>query len=136
MGKQDEYFRGLNAGLQLAYRLLKDSNNKRGADIVGDEIRKRGLMKIRSPKSIKEIDEDSMIIKQRMYETFLCQTLMTLRDLYGFGSERCLRFMSRWNWKTSCMEIGLVKWEDYVNAISEELHIDVPTKAMEEGKLI
>ena len=45
-------------------------------------------------------------------------------------------FIDRWNLKTDCLDEKLVTWQDYIDAIKEELDIDVPTACMREEGLI
>lgn len=134
--KQKDYFRGLSSGLDMAYRILRDAGEKKAASLIGEEIRKRGKMPVNAPVTTKELEHGLIPMKQCLYETFLCQTLMVLRDEFGYGSVRGLRFLKRWNLKIDCMAIGLVNWKDYVEAISKEMNIDVPTEAMKLGGLI
>lgn len=134
--KMQEYNRGREQGLDMAYRLLRDAGCKEGADLVAEEIRKRGKVPVKLAVTQKEIDHGLQAIKWCMYETFTCMTLMVLRDEFGFGKKRCLRFLKRWAFKTDCMSEGLCDWADFVQAIRKELGIDVPTECMKEEGLI
>lgn len=131
--KQTEYHRGLNAGLQMAFRMLRDSGHKEAAELVAEEIRKRGVMRITPAVTLKELDHGAEKIEQRMYESFLCQTLMVLYDQFDFGRKRCLRFMDNWGLKTDCIHSHLVFWEDNIKWVKDVLDIDLPVQAMEEG---
>ena len=93
-------------------------------------------MPVKLAVTSKEIEKGLDHIKLCMYETFLCQSLMVLRDQFGFGKKRCMEFIDRWNFKTDCMSSGLVEWADYVATIKAELDIDVPTASMREEKLL
>ena len=134
--KMREYNRGRSQGLEMAYRLLKDAGETKAAALVADEIRIRGKMPVQLAVTSKEIEKGLDHIKKCMYESFLCQTLMVLRDQFGFGKKRCIDFMIRWNYKTDCMSSGLVEWADYVATIKQELDIDVPTVCMKEEGLL
>ena len=134
--KFDEYNKGRMQGLDMAYRLLRDAGEKKAADMVAEEIRKRGRMPVALPVTSKEIDHGLEHIHKCMYETFMCQALMVLRDQFDFGRVRCMKFIDRWNYKTNCMGSGLVEWADYVETIKEELGIDVPTACMKEEGVI
>lgn len=134
--KFDEYNKGRMQGLDMAYRLLRDAGEKKAANLIGDEIRKRGRMPVSLPVTTKEIDHGLEHIKWCMYESFMCQALMVLRDQFGYGTKRCKDFIKRWNLKTDCMGSGLVEWKDYVETIKEELNIDVPTACMREEGLL
>ena len=136
--KFNEYNKGRMQGLDMAYRMLRDAGNTEGADLIGDEIRKRGKLPAAAQLSVttKELTHGLEPIKWCMYETFMCQALMVLRDQFGFGQKRCMDFIKRWNLKTDCMSEMLVCWQDYIDTIKEELDIDVPTACMREEGLI
>ena len=134
--KLDDYFKGRQQGLDIAYRVLKENGDYRGCRIIEEEIRKRGKIGIPSAVTAKELEEASMQIKLCMYQSFLCQTLMVLRDEFDYGQKRCKRFVDRWNLKTDCMQDGLVTWKDQVEAIKAELDIELPTDHMELNELL
>ena len=134
--KQREYDRGRSHGLQLAMRILEDAGDKKGYELVRHEMKMRGAINLDVNLSLKEIETGMGAIKKCMYESFLCQSLMTLHDEFGFGKSRCERFIERWNLKTDCMGAGLVSWEDNVACVKEEIGIDVPTEAMKLEGLI
>jgi len=128
--KQREYDRGRSHGLQLAMRILQEAGDQKGFDVIKEEVLLRGRIKLDVNLSMKEIEEGLEPIKKCMYESFLCQSLMTLHDEFGFGKARCERFIKRWNLKTDCMGSGLLTWEDNVQCIKDELGIDVPVESM------
>ncbi len=132
----EEYNRGRMQGLEMAYRLLRDEGQKEAAEIIRTEIHKRGQLPVQLPVTTKEVDSGLEALKWCMYETFMCQALMVLHDQFDFGRIRCKRFIDRWNFKTDCLGQGLASWQDYIDAIKEELGIDVPTECMREEGLI
>ena len=136
--KFDEYNRGRMQGLEMAYRMLKEAGNNAGMELIGEEIRKRGKLprEAQLPVTTKELEHGLEPIKWCMYESFMCQALMVLRDQFGFGKSRCMKFIKRWNYKADCMGEGLVNWSDYISTIKEELDIDVPVACMKEEGLI
>lgn len=134
--RMKEYNRGRDQGLDMAYRLVRDAGEDKAAVVIAEEIRRRGRMPVKLAVTSKEIEKGLDHIKLCMYETFLCQSLMVLRDQFGFGKKRCMEFIDRWNFKTDCMSSGLVEWADYVATIKAELDIDVPTASMREEKLL
>lgn len=134
--KPSDYFRGRQQGLDIACRVLKENGDMKGVEIIREEIRKRGRMEIDTAATTRELEQASMQVKVCMYESFLCQTLMVLRDEFDFEQKRCKRFIDKWNLKTECMEDGLVTWRDQVDAIKEELDIELPTDNMKLGELL
>lgn len=134
--KQNDYFRGRQQGLDIACRVLKENGDTEGVKIIQEEIRKRGRMGISTAATTKELEEASAEIKICMYESFLCQTLMVLRDEFDFGQKRCKRFVDRWKAKEENLMDGLVTWKDQIQAVKEELKIEFPTDHMELRGLI
>lgn len=134
--KFKEYDRGRSHGLQLAMRIMQEEGNEEGYKRLKKEVWDRGLMVLNTNLTLKEMDSGLEQMKKCMYETFLCQTLMVLHDEFGFGRQRCERFMQRWKLKTDSMAGGLVCWGDYVQCIKDELGIDVPTTAIIENELM
>ena len=75
-------------------------------------------------------------MKRCLYETFMCMTIEVLHLRFGFGRKRCREFIKWWNIKTELLDEKIVTWQDYVDAIKEELGIDVPTECMRKEGLI
>lgn len=134
--RMKEYNRGRDQGLDMAYRILKDEGETKAAAIIQGEIKKRGKMPVKIAATSKEVAKAIDPIKKCMYETFMCMALMVLHDKFGFGKKRCLDFIGRWNYKSSCMEDELVSWADMIQAVKEDMGIDLPTEHMRMEKLI
>lgn len=136
MANMKEYNRGRDQGLDMAYRLLRDEGEMKAADIIQKEIRKRGKMPVKTSVTTKEMAQGIVPIRKCMYETFMCMTIMVLHDKFGFGKKRCLDFIGRWNYKSACLDDALVSWSDMIQAVKDELGIDLPTEHMRMEKLI
>lgn len=136
MANMKEYNRGRDQGLDMAWRLLRDAGNKEGAELIAGEIKARGKSPVKLAVTSKEIATAMAPMKWCMYETFQCMALMVLHDEFGFGKIRCQRFLKRWNFKTDCMSDGFVDWADQVEAVRNEIGIDLPTDCMKEEGLI
>lgn len=134
--KRTEYYRGLNSGLQMAYRMMRDAGLKDAENLIGEEIRIRGVMQITPSVTKRELEDGCDEIEQRLYESFLCQTLIVLHDAFDFGKTRCLRFMDNWNLKADQLRESLVSWEDNVTWVRKVLGIDIQTTAMERGGIL
>ena len=134
--KQTEYNRGRQQGLEMSCRLLSEAGDDFGVRVIQEELHRRGRLGISTAATTKELDEAAGPIKLCMYESFLCMALMVLRDKFEFGEIRCRRFLEGWRSKESCMEDGLVKWQEYVDAVKEELNITLPTEEMRKNELI
>lgn len=134
--KQTEYNRGRQQGLEMSCRLLAEAGDAFGVRIIQEEIHKRGRLGIPTAATTKELEEAAGPIKVCMYQSFLCMTLMVLRDAFDFGQTRCKRFVDRWKLKEACLKDGLVTWRDQVEAIKKELNIEIQTDAMRENELL
>lgn len=134
--KMQEYNRGRDQGLDMAWRLLKDAGNKEGMELIAKEIRFRGKVPINTYISHKEMEKAITPLQKLMYETFLCMALTVLHDEFDFGKKRCLRFLCRWADKTANMSEGYMNWADLVQVIKEELDIDVPTISLRQENMI
>ena len=93
--KMQEYNRGRSQGLDMARRLLEDAGETKAAALIAEEIRIRGKLPVQMAVTSNEINRGLEHIKLCMYETFLCQSLMVLRDQFGFGKKRCTDFINR-----------------------------------------
>lgn len=134
--KQTEYNRGRMQGLDMAYRLLKEEGQMEAAKIIETEIRNRGVVPIKTAATLRELDRAAEPYKQCLYETALCMALEILHVRFGFGHKRGMEFMRAWNLKTDCLTDKTVKWKEYVEAIRDEMKIDVPTEWMRKEKKI
>ena len=48
-----------------------------------------------------------------------------LHDMFGFGQKRCQKFMAGMDKASDYIDQGLAEWIDYVQAIKEELGIEL-----------
>lgn len=54
--------------------------------------------------------------------------LMSVNQLYGFGSKRLIRIMEKFNQTFECINAGTVDVNDFIQHCSEEFGIEVYTK--------
>ena len=52
-------------------------------------------------------------------------SVATLHDEFGFGTQRCDRFIKRFNKKAECIMDDMASWNDYIKTIKEELGIEL-----------
>lgn len=134
--KFNEYNKGRKQGLEMAHKILRDAGEEKAAELIADEIRKRGKLPVQLPLTSKELIEGIQPIKWCLYETFMCMTIEVLHLRFGFGKKRCREFLKWWNIKVEALDEKLVNWQEYVDAIREEVGIDIPTDCMKEEGLI
>lgn len=127
MAKRDDYMLGRSEGMAFALKIAKEG----GVEALEKEIRMRniwGLHQISVSK--KDLEEIKDKVTARTVSIVECVALLTLRDEFGFGRQRGLRFMERFEGKIQCV-IGdpadgqTVSLDDYVRAVQEEMGIKI-----------
>lgn len=119
MNKQREYGIGREDGLSLAYRIVREG----GIEALEKELKFRNVTGIHTSLAAKDLNKASEKIKEMTLDTFTILGIAVLHDEFGFGEKRCQRFIDRMNLKADCIIEDLATWEDYINAIKEELNL-------------
>ena len=121
MGKLDEYASGRADGLQMALKLVEAD----GMDALREEIRFRNITGINTVMCKKKTEKASIKIKEMTCDTILALTVLTLHDEFDFGKIRCERFIKRFNQKAECLMDDMMKWQDVIDTVREEMGIDL-----------
>ena len=121
MGKVDEYASGRADGLQMALRLVEES----GIDALKQEIKFRNITGINTVMCKKETEKAVEQIKAMTCDTILALSVLTIRDEFDFGKQRCERYITRFNDKTECLLGDMLKWKDVLETVREEMGIDL-----------
>lgn len=121
MNKMREYERGREDGLDLARRIVKQG----GIEALEKECRFRGVTGIHTSLARKDLDKASEKIKQLVSECCVIMAIAVLHDEFGFGQKRCQKFMAGMDKTSDYIDQGLAEWIDYVQAIKEELGIEL-----------
>lgn len=119
MAKISDYMSGRQDGLLLALSIVKDG----GVEALEEEIRYRNITGINTALSRKELNEAAEKIKERTVDTLTVLSVATVRDEFGFGKQRLLRFVERMNLKAECLLSDMVTWEDFIKDIEEDIGI-------------
>lgn len=119
MNKMREYEKGREDGLNLAYRIAREG----GIEALEKELKFRNVTGIHTSLAAKDLNKASEKIKEMTLDTFTILGIAVLHDEFGFGEKRCQRFMDRMILKADCIIEDLATWEDYINAIKEELNL-------------
>lgn len=119
--KINDYMAGREDGLLMALDIVK----KGGIEELEKEIRFRNVTGIRTPLAKKDLDKATLKIKQQLLDTVTVLSVATLHDEYGFGAKRCERFIARFNLKAECLVDDMASWDDYIQAIREELGLQL-----------
>lgn len=121
MNKMREYERGREDGLDLARRITREG----GLESLEKECRFRGVTGIHTSLARKDLDKASEKIKQLVSECCVIMAIAVLHDEFGFGQKRCQKFMAGMDKVSDYIDQGLAEWIDYVQAIKEELGIEL-----------
>jgi predicted transcriptional regulator len=99
-----------------------------GLDEARKELERRGVRQI--PLKMKDEDVLNLYQNERKNITACILTLAvsTLRDEYGFSTERVRRFIERFNLKAACIAEDYVSFEDLQESIHQEtgVYITLP----------
>lgn len=120
MGKLDQYMQGRTEGMELALRIVKD----KGIEELEKEIKFRSTSGISLNVTSKELTAASENIKEMMLKTFTVLSIASIHDVFGFGKKRCQKYMDRMNEGVGYLMQDMATWEDYANAIKEQIGID------------
>lgn len=127
-----DYHAGRARGLELALDIVK----KDGIEALEKEVQIRGRTGINSPVSLKDLTVALPPLRRLIQEAYTVLVIETLHTELGFGPKRVSKFMERFYLKQECLVDGVVEWQDYIDAMYDEMGIQVETGAMEAEGLI
>lgn len=127
-----DYHAGRARGLELALDIAK----KDGIEALEKEVQIRGRTGINSPVSLKDLTVALPPLRRLIQEAYTVLVIETLHTELEFGPKRVNRFMERFYLKQQCLVDGVVEWQDYIDAMYDEMGIQVETGAMEAEGLI
>ena len=117
MAKRNDYITGREDGLLMALEIVKNE----GVEALEKEIEFRNITGIRTALAKKDINRATIKIKEQTVDTVKILSVATLHDEFGFGTQRCDRFIKRFNKKAECIMDDMASWNDYIKMIKEEL---------------
>ena len=123
MGKIDAMMAGRNEGLAYALEIVK----KGGQEALEEEIRLRRLQGVSLNVSAKELEAAKRQITRRTVDVVCAAACLTLHDAFGFGQQRALKFLHRFESKIDAAvdPTSGVTLEDYLKAVKDEMGIDL-----------
>ena len=127
-----DYHAGRARGLELALDIVK----KDGIEALEKEVQVRGRTGVNSPVSLKDLTVALPPLRRLIQEAYTVLVIETLHTELGFGPKRVNKFMERFYLKQECLVDGVVEWQDYIDAMYDEMGIQVETGAMEAEGLI
>lgn len=127
-----DYQAGRARGMELALEIVK----KDGIEALEKEVQIRGRTGVNSPVSLKDLTVALPPLRRLIQEAYTVLVIETLHTELDFGPKRVNRFMERFYLKQECLVDGVVEWQDYIDAMYDEMGIQVETGAMEAEGLI
>ena len=125
--KLAEYNRGRQDGMDLALRVVKDG----GIEALEREILARGRLGLKASITTKELDLASQHIKEIAIATIRIACVSILHDQFGFGQQRCQKFMDAFDKITSYLENGWAVWMDLIETIKQDMDLDLDDSRLE-----
>ena len=106
-----------------AVRFLKET-------LAGGRIDGAEVLRMADATGIKRADlnkakRDIGVDTAQTVDTVTILSVATLHDEFGFGTQRCDRFIKRFNKKAECIMDDMASWNDYIKTIKEELGIEL-----------
>lgn len=119
MNKLMEYQRGLADGLLLALRIVKTD----GVMGLEDEIKHRNITGVHPVMARKAFDQSLEVASDEITEAVIVLCVAALHDEFGFGRERCQRFIDKVETGSDFINDGLASMVDYIRSIEEQMGI-------------
>lgn len=125
MAKRDDLLQGRAEGMAFALRIAREG----GVEALEQEILRRNIWGLQVNVPMKDIQEIKTKITLRVIDIIRVVALLTLRDEFGFGRDRGLRFLNRFDLKVDCVSSEddgqSVTLEDYINLVKDEMGISL-----------
>lgn len=116
-----EYSRGRMDGLLMAEKIVREQ----GIEALQKEIKFRNEAGVHTGLAMQELNKATTRIKEMTVDTVRVLTIACLHDEFGFGQQRCQRFMDRMDQKADCLIDDFCTWQDYIDTIKEELNLEL-----------
>lgn len=121
MAKLDQYMQGRTEGMELALRIAKD----KGIEELEKEVRFRQKTGISLNVTRQELNKASNKIKEMTLDTFTLLSVVALHDVFGFGKQRCERYMKKMEEGATYLMEDLATWDDYSKEVEKQLGIKI-----------
>lgn len=123
MAKRDDLLQGRAEGMAFALRIAREG----GVEALEREILMRNIWGLQVNVPMKDIQEIKTKITLRVIDIIRVVALLTLHDEFGFGHDRGLRFLKRFDLKVDCISSEddgqSVMLEDYLYVVEKEMGI-------------
>lgn len=125
MAKRDDLLQGRAEGMAFALRIAREG----GVEALEREILMRNIWGLQVNVPMKDIQEIKTKITLRVIDIIRVVALLTLHDEFGFGRDRGIRFLNRFDLKVDCVSSEddgqSVTLEDYINLVNDEMGISL-----------
>lgn len=118
-----DYGAGRDDALLRAYQLVKSE----GIEALEKEIRMRNITGIHTTLMNKELDACTEHIKHVLFQTIRIASISILHDRFGFGQNRCQKFLKEYEKLAVYLDSGWVKWADLISTIQDDMKLVIET---------
>ena len=117
--KLNDYMRGRNEGMQFALKIIEE----KGIDALREECKFRPATNL--PSSVSRDAYSKVIdnVVNRVTDVVLLLASATLRDEFGFGQSRLIRFKNRFELKVDCINDNFVTYGDLQEDLLNDANI-------------
>ena len=112
---------GRTEGMELALRIAKD----KGIEELEKEIKFRQKTGISLNVTRQELNKAGNKIKEMTLDTFTLLSVAALHDVFGFGRQRCERYMKKMEDGARYLMDDLATWDDYSKEVEKQLGIKI-----------
>lgn len=109
---------GRREGMAYAYKLVKE----KGIEALEEDLRMRNIYNI----PIRVTKDDLKKVDERLTSFILLECLVTLRDYFGFGRQRALKFKDCFEKKCELIAEDWTSWAEQAWIVATELGIEFP----------
>ena len=109
---------GRREGMAYAYKIAKE----KGIEALEEDLRMRNIYNI----PIRVTKDDLKKVDERLTSFILLECLVTLRDYFGFGRQRALKFKDCFEKKCQLIAEDWTSWADQAWIVATELGIELP----------
>lgn len=123
MGRLSKEEQARNDGIVFALAIVQ----KYGIDGLKEEVKRRGLQSYSLNVPQKELDKVKQDVSGQVLRYILAVGCLKLHDLFGFGRDRCMRWLNAMDTFAECQGDARyeVDFDDVIQALHDELKIEI-----------
>lgn len=128
MSRADREEQARREGMAYALNVARE----RGIDGLEEELKFQNATKIPTAVSREACDLCITKIKENTIDTVIVLMAATLHDEFGFGQKRVQQAINRFEEKAECLTDNYCTWKDHMDAIKDELGIELKIRMFDE----